>query len=75
MLQVHISDHVAPLVEVLAEQLAAPLEDPFASEWVAVPSIGMRRWLTQQLSRRLGTHIGADGIAANVSMPFPDELR
>ena len=75
MLQVHISDHVAPLVEVLAEQLAAPIEDPFASEWVAVPSIGMRRWLTQQLSRRLGTQVGADGIAANVSMPFPDELR
>lgn len=75
MLDVRISDHVAPLVGVLAERLATPLDDPFASEWVAVPSIGMRRWLAQQLSRRLGTRLGADGITANVALPFPDELR
>lgn len=76
VLHVRISDHVTPLVGALAEQLAASPSDPFVPEWIAVPSIGMRRWLAQQLGTRLGTSVGRrDGIATNVSMPFPAELR
>lgn len=76
MLDVRISDHITPLVGVLAEQLADAPADPFTKEWVAVPSIGMRRWLAQRLGRELGTTGGrADGITANVDLPFPGELR
>ncbi len=75
MLDVRIADRLDPLVGVLVDLLSTPSGDAFATEWVAVPSIGMRRWLTQQLSARLGTAIGSDGVCANVTMPFPDELR
>ena len=77
VLDVRISDHVTPLVGVLAELLADAPSDPFAAEWVAVPSIGMRRWLAQRLGRELGNSGGgrADGVTANVQMPFPGELR
>jgi exodeoxyribonuclease V gamma subunit len=77
VLDVRLSDHVTPLVGALVEQLARPPEDPFAPEWVAVPSIGMRRWLAQRLGRELGTSGGAraDGVTANVELPFPGDLR
>ena len=76
VLDVRISDHITPLVGVLAELLADAPADPFAKEWVAVPSIGMRRWLAQRLGRELGTTGGrADGITANVDLPFPGDLR
>lgn len=76
MLDIRISDHVAPLVGVLADLLGDSPADPFTPEWVAVPSIGMRRWLAQQLSTRLGATPGRrDGISSNVHMPFPSELR
>ena len=77
MLDVRIADHVTPLVGALVEQLARPVPDPFAAEWVAVPSIGMRRWLAQRLGRELGTSGAsrADGVTANVELPFPGELR
>ena len=75
VLEVRISDHIEPLVGLLAEHLAAPPDDPFAPEWVAVPSIGMRRWLAQRLSHELGTALGGDGVSANIGLPFPAELR
>ena len=71
---------VAPRLEVLAEALAAelavPLDDPFVTEVLAVPGDGVRSWLMDQLSRRLGTttHDSAaepDGIAANIEVVFP----
>lgn len=75
MLDVRIADRLDPLVGALVDRLSTPPDDAFAPEWVAVPSIGMRRWLTQQLSARLGAATGSDGVCANVAMPFPDELR
>lgn len=71
---------VAPRLEVLAEALAAelstPLEDPFLTEVLAVPGDGVRSWLMDQLSRRLGATnedqlLGPDGIAANIEVVFP----
>jgi exodeoxyribonuclease V gamma subunit len=76
VLEVRIADRVEPLLDVLVELLRVPAEDPFEPGWVAVPSIGMRRWLAQQLSRRLGASGGVtDGVSANIALPFPAELR
>ena len=82
MFELHAADRAETLVDLLVEVLATPPGDPFAAEWVAVPSIGMRRWLAQQLSRRLGTSgateaVGhpADGVSANIELPFPAALR
>jgi exodeoxyribonuclease V gamma subunit len=69
--------HVAPQLEVLADAMAAelsqPLVDPFATELLAVPGDGVRSWLMDQLSRRIGRSTSAldDGIAANIEVVFP----
>ena len=50
-------------------------EDPFVPEVVCVPSRGVERWLTQQLSLVLGARPGgADGVCANVEFPGPGRL-
>ena len=61
----------------LAEVMADAPSDPFTPEWLAVPSDGMRRWLTLELARRLGASApGADdGIAANIVRAYPGDLR
>ncbi len=61
----------------LAEVLAEPPVDPMSPEWVAVPTVGMRRWLALELARSLGASgPGAgDGVAANIDFPFPGALR
>ncbi len=52
-----------------------PLDSVMEAEIVAVPSRGIERWLTQQLSGRLGARHGhADGVCANVDFPFPGAL-
>ena len=76
LLHIAASDRIGPLVDHLAEVLAEPPDDPFAPEWVAVPSVGMRRWLSLELAQRLGSQDGrSDGVAANIAMPFPGKLR
>lgn len=52
------------LADELAEQFAQPPSDPFERIVVAVPTAGVRDWLTRRLAERLG-------IAANITMPFP----
>lgn len=58
----------------LCDQLAEPLDDPFASELVAVPSRGIERWLTQQIASGLAERGAGDGICANVAFPSPRHL-
>ena len=58
VLHLHRAERADGLVEALAALLAEPLPDPFAAELVAVPTRGMERWLTQQLSAGLGTSSG-----------------
>jgi exodeoxyribonuclease V gamma subunit len=59
----------------LGDLLSNPLRDVLAGEVVAVPTRGVERWLTQQLSTRLGvTPARADGVCANVEFPFPGSL-
>ncbi len=64
MLHVHRSDRADGLIEALRALFADPPADPFARELVSVPTRGMERWLTQQLSLAIG-------ICANVDFPFP----
>ena len=76
MLHLHAADRVEPLADLLAGVLLERSGDPFDKEWVAVPSVGMRRWLSLALAHRLGATPGrADGVAANIGFGFPGELR
>ena len=61
----------------LAEVLAEDPLDPMESEWMAVPSDGMRRWVTLELARHLGATGPArgDGVAANFVRAYPGTLR
>jgi exodeoxyribonuclease V gamma subunit len=67
---VHRAAGGTALAQALAELLATPLDDPFASEVVAVPAQGVERWLSQRLSHVLGAE-GGDGVCANVDFPSP----
>jgi exodeoxyribonuclease V gamma subunit len=59
----------------LADLVEDPLDDPMVAEVVAVPTRGVERWLTQQLSTRLGSRPGrGDGICANIDFPFPGSV-
>ncbi len=51
----------------MAQGLQRPLDDPFAAEAVVIPTLGLERWLTQQLALR-------QGICANVSFLFPQKF-
>ncbi|MGD0943077.1 MAG: exodeoxyribonuclease V subunit gamma [Acidimicrobiales bacterium] len=77
MLHLCSASRVRPLAAALAELLGEPLEDPMAPEWVAVPTVAMRRWLALELARSLGASgPGAgDGVAANIEFSFPGGLR
>ena len=76
MLHLSAADRIAPLAAQLAEVYLHHPADPFAPEWVAVPSVGMRRWLSLELARHLGAADGrGDGVAANIEFGFPGELR
>ena len=72
MLHLHRSERADGLVAMLAELVVDPLDDPMEPEVVAVPTRGVERWLTQQLSAHLGVSPGRhDGVCANVDFPFP----
>ena len=73
-LYVHRAERADRLAVGLAELLSAPLEDPFATEIVSVPTRGVERWLAQRLSHRLGTAAGEDGVCAAVEFPSPRRL-
>lgn len=82
MLHVHRSERADALVEPLARLLADPLDDPFATDVVAVPTRGVERWLAQRLSHHLGVPTGvaagardgASGVCANVDFRGPRRL-
>ncbi len=74
MLHVHRAERADRLVDALGAVLRDPLDDPLAAEVVAVHSRGIERWLSQQLSARLGAGAGGDGVSANLDFPFPGRL-
>lgn len=69
---VHSSPFLDSLIGVLVERLEGPVDDPFASDVVVVPNIGVRDWLQRELSMRLGD--GAAGIVANVRFLFAQQF-
>ncbi len=80
-LHLHRARRADRLVGALAEVLADPLPDPFATEIVVVPTHGIERWLAQSLSRRLGRTepetaepTRADGVCAGVEFLSPQRL-
>jgi exodeoxyribonuclease V gamma subunit len=74
-LHVHRAPRTDLLAEQLAELLATPLDDPFATDVVVVPTRGMERWLSQRLSHRLGRSKGReDGVCAGVEFRSPASL-
>jgi exodeoxyribonuclease V gamma subunit len=77
VLQVHLADHPLDLLPLLVDGLSEPTDDVFAADWVVVPSLGVRAWLSRELSERLGAtgEGGHDGVAANIRFPFPGSLR
>ena len=76
MLHLHAAERIGPLARELAAILADPPSDPFAPEWIATPSVGVRRWLRLELARHLGgSSRGGDGVAANIVDAFPGTLR
>ena len=75
MLHVHRAERADGLVDGLCGLLSTPLEDPFATEIVSVPTRGIERWLTQRLSGRLGATDGrGDGVCANIDFPPPRQV-
>jgi exodeoxyribonuclease V gamma subunit len=75
VLHIHRAERADGLLGALGTLLADPLPDPFAAEVIAVPTRGIERWLSQQLSNRLGATPGRrDGVCANVDFPFPRRL-
>jgi exodeoxyribonuclease V gamma subunit len=77
MMHLYSAGGARPLAARLAEVLAVAPPDPFTPEWLAVPSDGMRRWLTLELARHLGASSpgAGDGIAANIIRAYPGDLR
>ena len=77
MMHLYSAGSAGPLSEKLADVLSEPPADPFTPEWLAVPSDGMRRWVTLELARHLGASSPAagDGITANVVRAYPGTLR
>ncbi len=78
MLRVVLRSHLAGAVAALAEDLARPpaAESALARvrhvEWVVTPSLGTRRWVVREASRRLGAATGrTDGVVANWRHTFP----
>ena len=71
-LRVQIVDSLGSLLEPLAELLSTPTGALLIPELVAIPSIGVRLWLAEELARRLGTSGAAssDGITTNIEFVF-----
>ncbi len=74
MLVVHRAERADRLVTGLAEVLRVPPDDPFTPEVVAVPSRGVERWISQQLSSVLGATRDEGGVCANVRFPSPGRV-
>lgn len=74
-LQVVRAVDVDALATALGQRLAAaPADDPFAAIEIAVPSLGMARWLSQRLSHHLGTLPGEGGVTAGIDLPFLGQI-
>ncbi|MFS0884690.1 exodeoxyribonuclease V subunit gamma [Aeromicrobium sp. 179-A 4D2 NHS] len=71
----HRAERTDVLADGLADLLAQPTDDPFATELVVVAALGTERWLSQRLSHRLGAAPGrTDGVTAGVRFARPHSI-
>jgi exodeoxyribonuclease V gamma subunit len=77
VVHLYSADRAGPLAERLADVVSQDRGDPMTAEWLAVPTEGMRRWVTLELAKHLGaTGPGTeDGVAANFVRALPGTLR
>ncbi|MHB1138987.1 MAG: exodeoxyribonuclease V subunit gamma [Microthrixaceae bacterium] len=77
MLHLYAAARLETLAAELADVCSTVPADPMSPEWVAVPSEGMRRWLSLELARHLGANgpRAGDGVAANLESAYPGSLR
>ena len=73
-MQLFYSPQIEPLLQLLAQRLTTPLDDPFTPELVVVPSGDMARYLKKELARTLGAKDGNDGIVSNINFVYPRQL-
>jgi exodeoxyribonuclease V gamma subunit len=73
-MQLFHSPQIEPLLVHLANRLETPLDDPFTSEIVVVPSGDMARYLKCELASYLGARKGNDGIVSNINFVYPRQL-
>ncbi len=74
-LHLHRAERADRLVAALGALLSTPLPDPFSTEIVCVPTPGVERWLSQELSRQLGSSAGrTDGVCAGIEFGSPRRL-
>ncbi len=72
---VHRSERTDTLLIGLGALLRDTADDPFTPELIAVPTPGIERFITQSLSRVLGTSAARnDGVCANVDFGSPTSL-
>ena len=64
MLKLYQSNRVEYLVDLLADVMSRPLQDPFSPETIVVQHPAMGRWLSLRLADRLG-------VCANTRFPLP----
>jgi len=76
VLHLSAADRVDPLAVTLASVLAEVPADPMTADWIAVPTLGMQRWLGLELARSLGASgpDAGDGVSANITFTFPGAL-
>jgi exodeoxyribonuclease V gamma subunit len=63
------------LLEALVTWLCDVPDDPFETDLVIVPNVGVRDWLTAELSAHLGSTGIGDGVVANIRFAFTDWLN
>jgi len=66
-MKLFVSNKLEILAKRMAQVLAAPLKSPFVPETIVVQSVGMGKWVSQELARHWG-------ICANVRLPFPQHF-
>ena len=64
-LNIFTSNRLEILAAQLAQHLKAPASEPLLRDIIVIQSIGMERWISQELA-------GHNGICANIDFPFPN---
>ena len=75
MLHIVSAATASQLAHELAQRVAQPHDDPFGRDVIVVPSVGMREYLIEFLSRSLPAGTAAGPILGNVEFIFPNAFN